>query len=423
MKVGILTTFYNLDSSYSLASIVYDQMIMLTKYGYETVLLVHDNFEDESKVPQGVEIRKVVPRFNLVDYAAEDKLRDDFEEQVEKIISALEPALSDLDVVLTHDIVFQGWFLPYNAAIRKIDNPGLRWLHWIHSAPSIRQDGLPYPFSCRFCIPENAKIVYLNSTDSIKAAEMFGTYLDNVRVVHNPKDPRTFWDCDPFTFNLINKYNLLDADIIDIYPLSMPRAISGKQLDKVIWTMSKLKLHGKKIRLIACNAHANSDKEKDDIERIYGYAEKCGLTREELIFTSLEEGCKYEQTGVTKKIISELFQLSNIFIFPTRSENCPLILLEAALAKTLLVINASFKPLSEFFGGNAIYFQFGSLTETVNYMDEEKYYDDVAKIIISELRNNKPLNAFNVLKQEYNLDYIFKNQLEPLLWEGRDAQV
>ena len=82
-----------------------------------------------------------------------------------------------------------------------------------------------------------------------------------------------------------------------------------------------------------------------------------------------------------------------------------------------MVLNDSFAPLRDFFGKDALYFKFGSLREQVNYDDKEKFYSDVAMIIIGELERNKPLSSFTRLKQRFNIDYIFKHQLEPIFYE------
>ena len=190
----------------------------------------------------------------------------------------------------------------------------------------------------------------------------------------------------------------------------------GKKPDKVLKILGELKKQGKSVRFICPNAHANAEREKKAIADLIHYGIEQGLTREEIIFTSLEEAPTYEQ-GVPREVVRELFQLSNLFIFPSISENCPLILLEAALSKCLLVLNESFQPLRDFFGKNALYFKFGSLLENVNYDNEENWYHDVAFVILSELNKNKPLNAFTHLKQKFNYDFIFKNQLEPLFYE------
>ena len=86
MKIAILTSFYEFSNSYSLCSVVESQLKSLVKYGYETVLLVHDNFEDSDKVPEGVEIRKVVPRFELVDYSNHQDVKPGFDDQVKKTL-------------------------------------------------------------------------------------------------------------------------------------------------------------------------------------------------------------------------------------------------------------------------------------------------------------------------------------------------
>lgn len=485
IQIGILTTFYEFKKSYSLTSVVENQLRSLVRYGYKPVLFVHDNFKDDEQVPEGVEIRKVIPRFHLIDYQVGDVLHEDFNKQVQVIKSALEEHLQDIDIALTHDWIFQGWFLIYNVAMRKAEpNLKCKWLHWMHSAPSPRPRELVVPHDCRFKMMPKSKMIYMNKQDALRLAEMYAGELDDVRVIYNPTDPRTFWDCHPATKQIIEEYKLLDADIVDVYPISMTRAVAGKGLDKLIWLMGKIKKNGKSVKLVVCNAHANGKSEKDMVERLLDYAERCGLTRKEVIFTSLLENpnpnehylfkclyceytygeernglgtfkygeddficdnpkCKkevkfkelrkvdrspnpkflYEVNGVPRQVVRELFQLSDIFVFPTMSENCPLILLEAALSKNLLVLNKSFSPLSDFVGGEALYFDFGALGGEVMYDDEEKYYDEVAKIIIGELNKNKPLNAFKILKQKFNTDYIFKNQLEPVLWEMYNAKI
>ena len=254
----------------------------------------------------------------------------------------------------------------------------------------------------------------MNYYDVLRLAEMYAGTMDDVRVVYNPLDPRSFYNFDPLVCELTRRFNLLDADIIDVYPISSTR-FQGKQVDKVLRVLAEIKKQGKSVRFICPNAHANGEQEKLAIDSLISRGIEFGLSRGDMIFTSLE-GKKYEM-GVPKEIVSQLFLLSNLFIFPTLSENCPLILLEAALSKNLLVLNESFQPLREFFGENALYFKFGSLIEKVDYSDEDKWYKDVAMIIISELNKNKPLNAFTKLKQKFNRQYIFKNQLEPILYE------
>jgi hypothetical protein len=44
--------------------------------------------------------------------------------------------------------------------------------------------------------------------------------------------------------------------------------------------------------------------------------------------------------------------------------------------------------------------------------------EDVAKVIVSEFAHNKTLKSSRSARQKYNMDYIFRTQIEPLLYEN-----
>lgn len=414
-KIAVLSTFYSWDKAYSLVSVVEEQLLMLKEGGYQPILFVHDNFNADDQVPEGIEIRKVVPRFKLVDYSSCQPVQSGFYDEVKIVKEALLQNMQDIDAVFTHDWIFQGWFLQYNLGMREAAKTlKCKWFHWIHSAPSPRPEKLEAPHDCRYKTMENSKLIYMNNYDVLRLAEMYGATLDDVRVVYNPLDLRN--GMSPFVKGLVKKYNVLEKDVVQVYPVSSTR-FSGKQVDKVIRILSEIKKQGKSVCFICPNAHANADKEKKEIQKLIDKGIEWGLSRGDMIFTSLE-GKEYEG-GIPKEQVLELFKFSNLFIFPTLSENCPLILLEAAANKCLLVLNEDFPPLRDFFGENALYWKFSSLIATTTYPDEDKFYKEVAWIILGELAKNKPLNSFNKLKQKFNRKWIMQNQLSPILYEQR----
>ena len=151
---------------------------------------------------------------------------------------------------------------------------------------------------------------------------------------------------------------------------------------------------------------------------MYQLASTHGIERRELIFTSLIDAPKYEQ-GVPHDVIKDLFLLSNLFIFPSYSENCPLILLEAMAGKNILVLNQDFPAFKDFGAENALYFRFSStVAPNPDFPNGvEKYYEDIATLIISEYNQNSAIKSQTKLRKEFNLDYIFKRQLEPAIKE------
>lgn len=403
--------------SFSLAGVVRQQLISLTKHGYTPVLFVLDFFKDDDKVPEGVEIRKVIPQLLLEPYSKRDLTNLDFD--VAKAQTAMEENMQDIDVMLTHDIIFINSYLPYNIAMRnaiKTKLGNIKWLHWMHSGPSFADlDGSIW--DNLYTLPENSKLVYMNYTDAIRAAEMYHTLPKNVRTIFNPMDIRELHNFSPITKQLIDEYDLMSPEFLCVYALSTTRMDQmGKQLSKVIKIMGFLKKKGFSVALVVPNAHANADKEKHEIERMYQIAHQYGLERRELVFTSLFHVPEHEH-GIDHEVVRDLYLLSNIFIFPSVSENCPLVLLEAMASKNILVLNEDFPAFKDFGQTNAIYFRFSSLTQPHPDFPrgEDNYLSDVATLIIDQYEQHKAIKAQTRIRREFNVDWIFEHQLEPAI--------
>ena len=411
--IGIFTSFYSFDPGYSLCAVVRDQLTVLVKNGYKTILFVLPTFKDDVQVPKGVEIRKIVPQIILEPYKGLN-FPQHWKEDVAKVKASIDKNCQDIDYLICHDTFFIDTFLPYNIALRE-SSITAKFLAWTHSAPSARPILTDNPHANRYTLPNRTRLVYLNHDKANELAEMYGAWLKDVRVVHNARDIRTFWNLDPLVSSIVDTYNVLEADIVSILPVSTPRMISGKGLDKVIRLHGKLKKMGYKTRLIVPNAHANAQPEKRLISETRMFAAENGIENNELIFTS-QEGTRNE-LGVSPNVVSDLFRLSNIFIFPTVSENSSLVLLEAMLSGNLLVLNKSVGTLAEHAGEKALYFDF-------NYREpkeeNERYYSDLAKIIASQFEINKSIQVKRRAFQEFNYDVIFKKTIEPLFFEDEN---
>src|SRR3990167_8033893 len=139
--IGIFTTFYSWDRAYSLVSVVESQLVMNVKHGYKTVLFVLPSFKDDEKVPEGVEVRKVVPKVILEPYK-NGQYPKEWKKDVKEVVEALKANASDIDIMIAHDLHFIDTYLPYCGAIHEVCQYDLikaKWLLWTHSAPSNRE--------------------------------------------------------------------------------------------------------------------------------------------------------------------------------------------------------------------------------------------------------------------------------------------
>jgi len=413
-KVAILTTFQEFIPGYSLTGIVADQVKMLARYNHEPHLFVNENYTDHKyPSPEGAIIHKKMPFAHLKDYRSAQNITPDHQQVIEKTVEVLSEELKDINVIFTHDFIFTGWNLPYGIALKEIGRrlPNTRWLHWIHSVPSVRSDWWEIKTWGKM-----HKIVYPNETERTRVAEQYQGWDDDVRTIPHFKDPRTWFDFCEDTNKFIDEYpNVMQADIVQILPASVDRLVA-KRVKEVSYIFGHLKNDlSNSVCLVVANQWATTRQHKENIEKYKAEGEKVGLTLGvDYIFTS-DFGKEYE-VGISKRMIRELFLLSNLFIFPTREESFGLVVPEAALSGCFMVLNKSLQMQVEVSGNKAKYFDFGS-----HHMNFEvpgpNYWLDLAKIIFGRMNQNEALKTKTFCRQTYNMDNLYKKYYAPIMRE------
>ena len=155
----------------------------------------------------------------------------------------------------------------------------------------------------------------------------------------------------------------------------------------------------------------------DQLQEKIKLAKDNGLNEDEFFFTSTISDDLIR--GVPRKVVKDLMQISNLFIFPTISEVCSNVLLEASITKQLIVLNKDFPALFDFGEDNktCIGASFGSLLRAGFKYRTESEFAKLAKIINQQLLISKSNKQFLKILRECNIDTIYKKQLEPILYE------
>jgi len=436
MKIAIITTFTGFSSQYSLTGIVKDRAKMLMRYGHDVHLFVSERYNGE-EFEQGIVLEKKVPFTHLADYRSLEQLNgkdntykpekgaDSPAEhtRIKNIFAVmLREELVDYDIVITEDIVFQGWNLPFAVGVMEAskDLPNLRWLHCIHSIPSGLKD-----FWNISLYGKKHKLIYPNATDRIVVAEQFRGVVDDVRVIPHIKDIRTFMDFDPETCEFIDTFPaIMQADILQLYPCSADR-LEAKHLREVIMIFSQFKKFGKKACLIVASQWATVQRHVDTIAGYKKYAVELGLDiGTDLIFTTdyklNAKGFGKFGVGIPKVMIRELFMLSNLFIFPTKEETFGLVLPEACLAGGVLpVINTSLTMMNEITGYNSIGFDFGSHRIPHIVEDWNRYSHDLALITLGRMLQSESIRTKTYFRKHNNYDALYHSHYAPILMESK----
>lgn len=422
-RVAVQTDFYTIDRAYSLATVAGNQIKMLLRHGYDPLVLVDEHIQEDKLLPPWNQVRLFklpsIPRSNRAE------LPKEWEKHLDRMTDAMREGLQDIDVVLSHDLIFQPAQILYNMAARAITDEragSLHWLHWIHSAtpPELINAQTQYLQAIKLAFP-HAYVVFPNAYSRARVANNFNYAEADVKFVPHPIDIPEFMRFHPLTRELVDQYDMLGAEFVGIYPARLDR---GKQVEFCIRIFAQLKKIGRSVRLVIADFHSTGGDKVLYRRELIRMGSELGLSADELIFMSQWK----KETNVTspRELIADIMQISTVYIHPSRSETYSLTAQEAALCGAILVLNFDFPPMRSLYGEEPLYMKFGSNIDTYTGQDGDtnvKYNDGVdawcglaAREMIAELGANSALTLKTRLRMTRNLDSVFRRHLEPLLY-------
>ena len=425
MKVAVLTMFNGLSSTYSLVNVVAEHLKMLLDAGVPTKVLVSEDCPDSDR--RGVFAREELEWVKITnrldgkpirwrDYSQPDgQVHEDFYREADAIARDLREALADVDVCMMHDILYQGWHLVHNVAVRKAqeDLPHVRFVAFTHSAPVNRPPAPQYPFSCRYTPMPNTVYVYPTQSGIPALARQYAVPEGRCRVVSNSLDLLASMSAD--TAAVHREMDLLAPEFLVAYPA---RFTTGKRFEKVAALAGAIKRKTERsVKVVFCD-FPSMDTDGPQYKRVIrATGEVCGLEEGDLLFTS---DLGYTE-GFPRSAVLELFTLSNLFICPSYSESFGLTVLEAASRGNFLVLNEAVPALEELGKRLGAYFMrwdarnFGFDTRETYQPSEMGYLESHAVKIADRMRDNAVLRAKTLTRRAFSPGWVWYNQLQPLL--------
>lgn len=426
MKAAILTMFNGLDRTYSLVNVVAEHLTMLLKAGVPTKVLVSQDCPDQDRfgifADDRLEWVKVTNRYmgkqiHWYDYSQPSgNIHETFQGEAETIAQDLVNHLSDVDICLMHDIHYQGWHLIHNIAVRMAQKslPHVRFAAFTHSAPVNRPPKVLPPFSARYTPMPNTIYVYPTWVGIPALAKQYAVPEGRCRVVNNSLD--LLADLSDTTKKLAENIDLISPDILIIYP---GRLTTGKQFEKVASFAGAIRMKTElAVSVVFCDFPSMDIEAKKYKQIIRTSGFKAGLEENQICFTS-DLGHPH---GLPRTSVLELFTLSNLFICPSYSESFGLTVLEAASRGNFLVLNQAVPSLDELGRHLQAYFMrwnarnFGYDTRENYRPSEQAYLEEHAERVVAKMRENPVIHAKTQIRKRYSPQWIWKNQLEPLLY-------
>ena len=425
MKVAILTMFSGLSATYSLVNMVADQIDMLLRANVYVKVLVSETCPDKERTGvfsdqriEWVKITNTLHGENITwhDYSSPTgHVHASFFEEADLIAADYVRHLQDVDVCILHDILYQGWHLVHNIAIRTAQKqlPHVRFLAFTHSLPLNRPKDMAYPFSARFTDMPRTRFIYPTYSGISALAKQYGIPEGKCAVVYNTLPLLS--SMSPDVQHVAANTDLMGAEILAVYAA---RLTTGKQFEKVAALVGTIKTQAEKsCKVIFCDFPSADIPSHVYKAMIRMEGKKYGLEDADMLFTS---DIGYPE-GFPRQGVFELFTLSNLFICPSYSESFGLTVLEAGSRGNFLVLNEAVPALKELGETLGAYFMrwnarnFGYDTQEKYAPSEKAYYEEHGARIANLMREDRSLHAKTLIRNRYQPEWICQNQLMPLL--------
>jgi len=418
-KISIFSTFYSIDRAYSLALVVEDQLRMFVENGYDVDLIVTSGFKPDGYFAhEKVHLKYLteVPRSN------EGELPPDYEQYVKQCANELRGILKETEVCITHDVIYQPAHIIFNLAARVIagERENLRWLHWIHSATSLSiRCNTPFVSGIIQQKFPNSFVVYPNSGDIPRVARNFKYEEDEVKRVHHPTDIPDYLGFHEISKKIWKDNELEKADIICTYPIRLDR---GKQVEHVIKTIGALHELGLVAKGIIIDFHSTGGDKVTYRQELKEAAKNWGVEKDIIFVSDISKETEY---SVPRQVVRDMMLASNIFMLPSTSETYSFIAQEAMICKNFIILNKDFPIMRSIYGDYPLYRPFSSAINVLDgfdgathtkYENEKVWYHDLAQNIRYYLERDQAICLQTLVRKTRNPNYIFKMQLEPLLY-------
>jgi glycosyltransferase involved in cell wall biosynthesis len=171
-------------------------------------------------------------------------------------------------------------------------------------------------------------------------------------------------------------------------------------------------------KMLFLNSWSNDDKTKAKIASIREHAIKHGVPEENIIFSS--EMGRHWELGVPQEVVHDMYQISNMLVFPSTSETFSFTLAEAAATKNFLVLNGKLEVMRELVGDDAHYIdsyaKYSGIQHKIDYKPSRaQYIQEQADRIYIEMRANKPLMAQRTYLKKFRAKNIWESEMKPLV--------
>jgi mannosylglucosylglycerate synthase len=331
------------------------------------------------------------------------KVTQDFESLRDEIAEQLQTALSDIDILIAHNVCSLNKNLALTAALHQLYTSASqklpRLILWHHDLAwttprylSELHDG--YPWNLLKTAWPNATQVTVSDMRRDELVDLMKIDKSEIEVVPNGVDVNTFFKLEEQTQRYIKQLGLLEANPLFLLPV---RITPRKNIELAFHVLAHLHKHYPNAQLIVTGPLGPHNSAN------VTYFDKLKTLRQELgLSASAHFLAELTDEYIPDSVVFDFYRLADALFLPSLEEGFGIPILEAGLA-AIPIFCSDIPPLHKLGGDNVIYFS----------PNEEP--EKVCNLIVENIAGNSVLAMKANVRSNYTWDSIYTAKIAPLL--------
>lgn len=388
--------------------VVFDHAQLFAEYGYNVTIFSGDGENKNNDIK--LNIIPELKSLRLFDAVLYQQIIDSetypelFFNWSNTILKKLTKQIQDIDILIIHNILTMTLNLPLNKALLELmeQNPHKKFISWTHDV-ALNNDKKKKVFKnikiYDLIYKQNKNIQYIGISNYLKETliKEIGFNQNSIKIIPNGIDLASFLEINPLSKQIMAKRKIDMYDFVIYYP---GKIIKYKNIDYCLNIINQIKNQGKNPILVISAGKLPHTNDPEYFNEIKDMVIRLDLQKNILF---LDDEIDLQDKNISFKIVKDFYKISDVVFNLSSFENFGLPLIEAGIYKTPLIVN-DLTVFKEIIKDNTPFIDINSDSPTL-----------VASKIIEILKNNPQSKLFNKIKKNYNLENIFKNQIEPLV--------
>lgn len=325
----------------------------------------------------------------------------DFESLRDELADELKKALTDVDVLIAHNVCSLNKNLALTAALHKLHQEDQlpRLILWHHDLAWTTPRYLPelhegYPWSLLKTDWGNTTHVVVSELRRDELADLMKLDRESIHVIPNGVDIDRFYKLESLSQDLLDKTQLLDFSPILLLPV---RVTPRKNIELALRTLAGLKKDFPQAALVVTGPlgphNANNIKY---FEMLTGLRKQLGLEGSAHFLAELHDGF------LPDEVIADFYRVADALFFPSREEGFGIPLIEAAFSH-LPAFCADIPPLRKLGLSDAQFFS----------PDEDPAR--ISNMLADYFQTSLPARLAMRARASFRWEAIYKRHIQPVL--------